>query len=56
MLIEMNIFISALKKVTMLVLDLSHYLHPSPFIHFTCKIVLIRKVVTISFLILEWVF
>lgn len=56
MLIEMNVFISALKEMAMLMFNLSHNFQSSPFVHFICESVLIGKVITVSFLILKGVF
>lgn len=56
MLIEMNVFVSALKEMAMLMFNLSHNFQSSPFVHFICESVLIGKVITVSFLILKGVF
>jgi hypothetical protein len=55
MLIVMRILISAFQQMTMLVLDLSHNLHSSPFIHLVGQFVLIKKVVSIRVLLLKGV-
>lgn len=40
----------------MLMFNLSHNFQSSPFVHFICESVLIKKVITIPFLILKGVF
>lgn len=56
MFIEMDILISALKKVTVLVFYLSHNFHSTPFIHFISQLILITEVVSVTFLVLKGIF